>query len=493
MDKNKLQKEFETYNYLDNQKWKEEIPSYKVFKSDTIFEEIKVSVVIANYNNEPYLEKMMNALVNQTIGIETLQIIFVDDCSTDNSKEVIEGYLAKYPNIEFYQFDRNTGGAHTPRNLGILKARGKYLVILDADDWYELDALKSMSDLLDESQDKMVVGGIVQVNDHHVSAKSIAYYAEGKQINRNIQDLPYEFYEFLGPQGIMVLTSLVLENRLHFVNQRVADDVLFFYQCLRISNKISQLPQKTTYLNRISENNSLSKTINKDFMISWLRALAFVNQNFPNDISKERFLARRLDWLVLDFALRRNIGYKFGIERLKDFKNSLNKYLGDLTFNPQKYFKEEARKIAWSDLRQRHFLHLYLFVNWHSHRESLKIKKKINNLYYFVFPGNILPKIPINVRASAYKMHIENNFSVFEIEVLTNEEINNFEFHAVNDPFKSIKAQEVIKKDNKFIVKFSRKELENLSENYGLHVISNIYHDHIVEISKVTNEKTNVI
>ena len=49
----------------------------------------------------------MNALVNQTIGIETLQIIFVDDCSTDNSKEVIEGYLAKYPNIEFYQFDRN--------------------------------------------------------------------------------------------------------------------------------------------------------------------------------------------------------------------------------------------------------------------------------------------------------------------------------------------------------------------------------------------------
>ena len=84
MDKNILQKEFENYNYLDNQKWKEEIPSYKVLKSDNIFEEIKVSVVIANYNNEPYLEKMMNALVNQTIGIETLQIIFVDDCSTDN-------------------------------------------------------------------------------------------------------------------------------------------------------------------------------------------------------------------------------------------------------------------------------------------------------------------------------------------------------------------------------------------------------------------------
>ncbi|MGF2128853.1 glycosyltransferase family 2 protein [Lactococcus lactis] len=184
MDKNKLQKEFKTYNYLDNQKWKEEIPSYKVFKSDTIFEEIKVSVVTANYNNEPYLEKMMNALVNQTIGIETLQIIFVDDCSTDNSKEVIEGYLAKYPNIEFYQFDRNTGGAHTPRNLGILKARGKYLVILDADDWYELDALKSMSDLLDESQDKMVVGGIVQVNDHHVSAKSMLIM---QKVNKSIE------------------------------------------------------------------------------------------------------------------------------------------------------------------------------------------------------------------------------------------------------------------------------------------------------------------
>mgnify|MGYP000845785460 CR=1 FL=1 len=60
MDKNKLQKEFETYNYLDNQKWKEDIPSYKVFKSDTIFEEIKVSVVIANYKNDERVGKSDN-------------------------------------------------------------------------------------------------------------------------------------------------------------------------------------------------------------------------------------------------------------------------------------------------------------------------------------------------------------------------------------------------------------------------------------------------
>lgn len=315
-----LKEEFTSFNYFNDDKWKTELPNFTLETSERIVKKPKVSVVIANYNNGPYLSKMLDSLIYQTIGLEKLQILFVDDKSTDNSSEIILDYLEKYSSIEYYQFDENTGGAHGPRNLGLQYIRGEYVVILDADDWYGLTALENLSNLMDDSQDNFAVGGIVQVNDKNVSAKSKAYYMDGLQKNREIQDLPYEFYEFLGPQGIMLRTKLVLENNLHFVNQRVADDVTFFYQALRLSRTISQLPEKTTYLNRASDNESLSKNINESFMISWLRALAFINETIPNDRSKELFLARRLDWLVLDFGLRRNIGYKFGLSRLKILK-----------------------------------------------------------------------------------------------------------------------------------------------------------------------------
>ena len=124
---------------------------YEKITSTIIFDRPKISVIIANYNNAPYLGKMLDSLIHQTIGMDALQLLFIDDKSTDNSAEIVEKYLQKYSSIEFYQLKENTGGAHGPRNVGILNARGEYLVFLDADDWYDENALKYMSETLDKS------------------------------------------------------------------------------------------------------------------------------------------------------------------------------------------------------------------------------------------------------------------------------------------------------------------------------------------------------
>ena len=105
---------------------------------------------------------MLDSLVHQTIGLDALQLLFIDDKSTDNSAEIVEKYLQKYSSIEFYQLKENTGGAHGPRNVGILNARGEYLVFLDADDWYDENALQYMSETLDKSNDDMGFFGIAQ-------------------------------------------------------------------------------------------------------------------------------------------------------------------------------------------------------------------------------------------------------------------------------------------------------------------------------------------
>lgn len=62
-------------------------------------------------------------------------------------------------------------GAHGPRNVGIVNARGEYSVFLDADDWYDLNALKYLSDLLDDSHDDFAVSGLIQSTDGHLMLK----------------------------------------------------------------------------------------------------------------------------------------------------------------------------------------------------------------------------------------------------------------------------------------------------------------------------------
>lgn len=435
MNSTELQEEFSYHNFLNNEKWKLNLPTYEKISSELVFNTPKVSVIIANYNNAPYLERMLDSLVNQTISLEKLQLLFIDDKSTDNSAEIVEKYLQKYSSIEFYQLKENTGGAHGPRNVGILNARGDYLVFLDADDWYDENALQYMSESLENSGDDMGFFGLVQSINGKLTLKSKAYFFDGNKKERDIQELSSAFYEWLGPQGIMVKRSLIEKYNLHFPSQRVGDDVTFFYEAMRFSKKITQGERLTTYLNRDDNNVSLSKTVNRDFMISWLRALSYINQTFPDDISKEKFLARRLEWLVYNFGLRRDVGYKFSLKRIIDFKMNIDRYLGKINFDPAIYFRTGARKIVWKYLLLEDYRGVVRFNRWHSLRHIMKkylgIMRREENQYFYPVLNSKIPKIAINMRAIAVN-RVENHVM---IQIYTNGIFNHFEIRNKLQPF----------------------------------------------------------
>lgn len=177
----------------------------------------------------------------------------------------------------------------------------------------------------------------------------------------------------------------MIDNNLHFVNQRVADDVTFFYEAMRFSKTITQGSQLTTYLNRGLDNVGLSKAINRNFMISWLRVLSYINQTFPDDASKERFLSRRIEWLIHG-CLKRNIGYKYSKARLQDFKSQMG-YMGSITFDPSPYFRNDFRKTTWQYLTKNDIsgLHRFIFlfsVRWVLNRK-LKMRQRKQNTYYY--------------------------------------------------------------------------------------------------------------
>ena len=487
--KNKVEisKEFEDYNYLLNSvTWKEELPGFKLYKSKITILKPKVSVIIANYNNEPYLARMMDSLVEQTLGIHRIQVMFIDDRSTDKSLEIVKPYIDKYPNIEIYHLAKNTGGAHGPRNVGLLNARGEYLVFLDADDWYDPDGLKILSDLLDESGDGIAFGGVMCSTNGRLS-HWIPSYIEFNRMNQPINDLSYDFYSWLGPQGNMVRSSLVFDNNLHFINQRVADDVTFFIQVLHISRTISQTKKLTTYLNRDDDNESLSKAVNETFMISWLRALSYLKSNYEMDISLEKFLARRLEWLVIDFSMRWDTGYGFSKEKVANFAALLEQYLGKLPVEIGDYFKTEERKIVWKALTERNFDFIVKFYEWHSLPYFDKKKVLIDGVYYYVSDDPEIPNVEISVRIEGKNVKINESEIIIDFNIYATEEVNYCELRNINNPWDS-KIIDVNKLDDvNNQISISHEVFEELEDNVAYKVLirTNNYHDNPILIDEI--------
>lgn len=119
----------------------------------------KVSVIVPIYNVEKYLKKCIESIINQTIGFEeNIQLILVDDNSSDKSFSIAEKYAEKYPkNVLLMKLEKNSGSGGRPRNVGIDNAKGKYLMFSDADDFFALDAFEVMYNAIEEKKADFIV------------------------------------------------------------------------------------------------------------------------------------------------------------------------------------------------------------------------------------------------------------------------------------------------------------------------------------------------
>ena len=114
----------------------------------------KVSVVTAVYNVAPYLKEMIESIVRQTIGFETIQLILIDDGSQDDSWEICDCYAAKYP-ANVLVIHKENGGVSSARNEGLKHVRGECINFVDADDFLEPDALEKMYGYLKRNANKI--------------------------------------------------------------------------------------------------------------------------------------------------------------------------------------------------------------------------------------------------------------------------------------------------------------------------------------------------
>ncbi|MEU9440516.1 glycosyltransferase [Streptomyces sp. NPDC048304] len=123
-----------------------------------------VSVIIGAYEAMPYLVECLASVEAQTIGPARLEVIAVDDGSTDGTGEYLEEFAARAPMPVTVIRQENSGGPSGPRNVGLAKAAGRYVFFLDADDRLGPEALERMVAMADENGTDVVLGKVEGVN-----------------------------------------------------------------------------------------------------------------------------------------------------------------------------------------------------------------------------------------------------------------------------------------------------------------------------------------
>ncbi|MFR9146097.1 MAG: glycosyltransferase family 2 protein [Mediterraneibacter sp.] len=220
-----------------------------------------VSVIVPVYNVEQYLPQCLDSIVNQTL--KNIEIICVNDSSTDNSLNILNHYAEKDPRIKVVT--QPNGGAGAARNRGLSLAAGKYLSFLDSDDFFEPDMLElAYNKAVCDKADFVVF----QSDQYYTDRKefvSVPWTLREKEIppytpfnHRQMTDNIFKV--FVGwAWDKLYDREFVEKNHLRFQEQRTSNDMLFVFSGVAVAKRISVVKKVLAHQRRDAKD-SLSKT-----------------------------------------------------------------------------------------------------------------------------------------------------------------------------------------------------------------------------------------
>ena len=205
----------------------------------------KVSVIIPVYNTEKYLRECLDSVVNQTL--KDIEILCVDDGSTDRSLGILREYEAKDSRVKVFTQEKSNAGA--ARNVGLSRANGEYLAFLDSDDCFEPVMLEHMLACAREREVEVVI-----CRYHTFDERTGNTLYSGSGINKNLLPLKkvFSYYEIKRecfssvpgfPWNKLFKRRLVTEKQLRFQEQPVFNDALFSYSAMISAKRLTVLDE----------------------------------------------------------------------------------------------------------------------------------------------------------------------------------------------------------------------------------------------------------
>ncbi|MBE6398611.1 MAG: glycosyltransferase [Lentisphaerae bacterium] len=224
---------------------------------------VKISVIIPVYNVEKYLSACLDSFLNQPL--KDIEIICIDDCSTDNSAQILREYASRDERIKNIFLTQNGGVSHA-RNIAIERANGKYTYFADADDLTIPEAMEKLYDTAEKNDTDQVVF-LTDVLEECENASMCNYYSRTyseKTVNRVLSGLELfsqllQSVIFTAPWSKITRTSIIKDNNIQFPHGYIHSDNFFTAKSMLFCKKAIALNERL-YIRRIREGSITTAT-----------------------------------------------------------------------------------------------------------------------------------------------------------------------------------------------------------------------------------------
>ena len=223
-----------------------------------------VSIIVPVYNCAQFLNRCMDSLVNQTL--KDIEIICINDGSTDNSPEILQEYAAKDSRIKI--INKENGGLSSARNRGLAAAQGEYLGFVDSDDWVDLDFFEKLYNAAKKYDTDIATGGIIRLHKYnqkyHLKFDKETVTSDFRE-KLVLCDLPDKSYVW----NKIYKREMFVKCNLKFEEGRYYEDIVFSPQSLYYLKTMVTVPDTYYYYWRHSKSIVRLKTKKTNDDKSW--------------------------------------------------------------------------------------------------------------------------------------------------------------------------------------------------------------------------------
>lgn len=218
----------------------------------------KISIITPVYNCEKFIRKTLECVLNQTH--KNWEWLLVDDCSSDNSANIIQEYALKDARIKYFKLDKNSGAA-VARNTALEKSTGRFIAYLDSDDLWRKEKLEKQVKFMLDNKYAFTCTDYEKITEDGSSLNKIIKIP--KKVNYNL----FLRNTIIQTVGVMVDTKLTGKDLLYMPNIRRRQDAATWCQLLKNGFDCYECPENLSYYRVVS--NSLSSNKFKAIKMNW--------------------------------------------------------------------------------------------------------------------------------------------------------------------------------------------------------------------------------
>lgn len=302
----------------------------------------EISIIVPVYNKEDYLGDCLESLIQQSF--KNIEILCIDDGSTDSSSKIIEDYAKTDSRIKI--FSQNNNGPGSARNKGIINSTGEYLAFVDADDWIELDTMEILYNNAKKYDSDLVLFNAIEHLPDNKTNSRIYFKDKIQQVFNYKQQKNLVLNNYLIVCTKLHKKTFIKDNDIYFSEFGLFEDVYFHIKSVILADKISYLDDILYHYRRTQSNTRQSKSIKSQKSFIFFNLLEDIRELFVSNNIFAELEANYYDFKLTELSnLFQNIDsqYKNEFYHLlkKDFENDSisSEILKRLTQNKQDFYK----------------------------------------------------------------------------------------------------------------------------------------------------------